>query len=699
MAKSEKNQKEKPKKNKTAAKKTSAKKKTPSKPKPKRKKALPKKKQVIKILKKKAPKKAKPKKETPKPVKPKIKKEPKPVISPRPKAEITEKIVEKPKTTPAPKITEEKPKKQIIKVMGQPTVKELAEKMNLKVNDFIKKMMEMGIYATINQRLEPDLASLVAGEYGFELQAEKMYAEESLGLPHEEEDDPKLLKPRPPVVTIMGHVDHGKTSLLDAIRDSKICEGEKGAITQHIGAYRVKNPKGVISFVDTPGHEAFTAMRSRGAQVTDIVVLVVSATDSVMPQTVEAIDHAKAAGAPIIVAINKIDLPTANSEKTKKDLSEYGLIPEEWQGKNIFVEVSAKKCINIDKLLEMILLQAEMMDLKANPDKKGMGFILESKRDPRRGSVATVLCKNGTIHTGDPFVVGSNYGKVRALTDENGKRLDFITPSVPAEVLGISGNPPEVGDMFYVTDCEKKARQIAEKRRQSKREENLSHQKHVTLSGLRLQIASKKLKTLQVILKADVQGSIQAIKDSLEKLSTPEVEIKIIHAGAGNINESDILLAKASDAIILGFHVTSEPKVEEEAKKEGIEIRNYDIIFELLEDVKAAMEGLLEPEVIEEVTAKAVVKQKFALSSGIIAGCLVSQGTIKRGARVRISRENQIIGKYKVDGLKRFKEDVKEVDKGYECGILINDYKDIRPGDIIEVLEEKTITRRLETQK
>lgn len=623
--------------------------------------------------------------------------EPKPqtVVQQPPKPAPT---AEKPKPEITPKPKEEKPAKPVIKITGQPTVRELAEKMNMRVNDFIKKLMEIGIYATINQRLEPELAVLAASECGFELKAEEIYAEEDLGIGQEEEK-PELLKPRPPVVTIMGHVDHGKTSLLDSIRDSKVCQGEKGAITQHIGAYKVQSGNSTIVFVDTPGHEAFTAMRSRGAQVTDIVVLVVSATDSVMPQTVEAIDHAKAAGAPIIVAINKIDLPGANPEKVKQDLAQHDLISEEWQGKTIFVEVSAKKCIKIDKLLEMISLQAEMMNLKANPDKSGSGVILESKKDPKRGNVATVLTKSGTMRVGNSFVVGSNYGKIRALIDENGKRMDFITPSVPAEMLGISGNPPEVGDMLHIVESEKKARQIADKRRLIKREENIAHQKHVTLLGLRSQIASKNLKTLQVILKADVQGSIQAIKDSLEKSSTSEVEIKIIHTGAGNINESDILLAKASDAIILGFHIGTEPKVAEEAQKEGIEIRNYDIIFELLEDVRAAMEGLLEPEIVEEVAARAKVRQKFNLSSGIIAGSMVTEGKITRGAKVRILRKNEIILKSQVSGLKRFKEDVKEVEKGYECGILINNYKDIQPEDIIEVITEKTVIRRLEAKK
>ncbi|NLO92485.1 MAG: translation initiation factor IF-2 [Elusimicrobia bacterium] len=586
-----------------------------------------------------------------------------------------------------------------IKVTGQPTVRELAEKMEMKVNDFIKKLMGMGVFASINQRLEPELASMVSEECGFKLEVVPMYAEKELESSLEgAKEDPALLKQRPPVVTIMGHVDHGKTSLLDAIRKSHVADGEAGAITQHIGAYRVETPKGVVVFLDTPGHEAFTAMRARGAQATDIVVLVVSATDGVMPQTIEAIDHAKAAGAPIIVAVNKIDLPGANPERIKQELSQHGVAPEEWGGKNIMVEISAKKRVNIDKLLEMIAVQSEMMELKSNPDKRGVASIIEAERDPKRGVVAHVLMQSGTIKVGDPFVVGTSHGRVRALINEYGARLEKIGPSEPAEILGINGEPPQVGDMFYVTENEKEARQIAEKRKLALREDTLAHQKHVTLLGLRSQLDQRKLKILQVILKGDVQGSIQAIRDSLERLSTEEVEIKIIHAGPGNVNESDILLAKASDAIILGFNICAEPKAAEEAEREGIEIRNYNIIFELIGDVRAAMEGLLEPEIVEIVAGRAEVRQVFTLSAGTIAGSFVTDGKVVRGKEGRVLRGKDTVYKGKITGLKRFKDDVKEVEKGFECGILMEGFRQFQPGDHIEVIEKQSKVRRLESK-
>ncbi|MDD4005078.1 MAG: translation initiation factor IF-2, partial [Elusimicrobiaceae bacterium] len=483
----------------------------------------------------------------------------------------------------------------------------------------------------------------------------------------------------------------------DAIRSSNVCEGEAGAITQHIGAYKVNTPKGEIVFLDTPGHEAFTAMRARGAQATDIVVLVVSAVDSVMQQTIEAIDHAKAAGAPIIVAVNKIDLPEANPDKVKQDLANHGLIPEEWQGKTIYVEISAKKRLHIDRLLEMIALQAEIMDLKANPDRHGVGIILEARRDSKRGVVATVLNQKGVMRVGDPFVVGSAYGKIRAMTDEHGVRHDMIPPSTPVEILGINGEPPAVGDIMYVVESEKDARQVADKRRLIQREENLAHRKHVSLLSLRDQMENQSLKTLNIIIKGDVQGSIQAIRDSLERLSTDEVEVSIIHSGAGNVNESDILLAKASNAVIFTFHVDTDAAALAEADRSGIEVRNYQIIFELLEDVRAAMEGMLEPEVVEEVVGTAEVRQKFDLSSGIIAGSIIKSGTITRGNEVHVYRGKDNILNAKISGLKRFKEDVREVKLGFECGILIDGYTAIEPGDVITAFVKKTITRRLKT--
>lgn len=590
-----------------------------------------------------------------------------------------------------PQKTDEK----VIKILGQPTIKELAEKMDIKINDFIKKLMGMGIFATINQRLEQDMIELVVAECGFKAEIIHEFAEDKIAAEDSEQEDPAHLKPRAPVVTIMGHVDHGKTSLLDAIRHSNVVAGEFGAITQHIGAYRVKTPRGYISFLDTPGHEAFTAMRARGAQATDIVVLVVSATDGIMPQTIEAINHAQSAGAPIIVAINKIDLPGANPDKIKQELANRGLIPEEWQGNTIYVEISAKKRINIDKLLEMISLQAEMMELKANPDRRGVGVILESKRDNKRGVVATVLVQKGTMRVGDPFIVGTNYGKIRALIDEHGKRLPCAGPSVPAEVLGINGEPPAVGDTLFVTESEKEAKHIAEKRKLAHKEEKLAHQKHVSLSSLKSDIDGKKVKELAIILKADVHGSIEAIKDAILRTPTEEVQVKIIHSGAGNVNESDILLAKASDAVIIAFNVDSDTKAAEEAEKEGIEIRKYNIIFELLEDLRAAMEGLLEPDIVEERVGLATVRQTFDLSSGFVAGSYIEEGKVVRGFEVKVMRGSEQIFKGKISGLKRFKDDVKEVEKGYECGISIDGCRQIKPGDTLECIQKKTITRRI----
>lgn len=593
----------------------------------------------------------------------------------------------------APKAQE--PAQKVIKILGQPTVKELAEKMDLKINDFIKKLMGMGIFATINQRLDHDMVELVVSECGFTAEITHEFAEDEIMSEESQEDSPSTLKPRAPVVTIMGHVDHGKTSLLDAIRHSNVVGGEFGAITQHIGAYRVKTPRGYISFLDTPGHEAFTAMRARGAQATDIVILVVSATDGIMPQTIEAMNHAKSAGAPIIVAVNKIDLPGANPDKIKQDLANRGLVPEEWQGNTIYVEISAKKRINIDKLLEMIALQAEMMELKANPDRKGVGVILESKRDNKRGVVATVLVQKGTMRVGDPFIVGTSFGKIRALVDEHGKRLPCAGPSIPAEILGISGEPPLVGETLFVTENEREAKNIAEKRKLAHKEEKLAHQKHMSLTNLRSEIDGKKVKDLAIILKADVHGSIEAIKDAILRIPTDEVEVKIIHSGAGNVNESDILLAKASNAVVIAFNVDTDSSVAEEAEKEGIEIRKYNIIFELLEDLQAAMEGLLEPDIIEEVVGRATVRQIFDLSSGFVAGSYIDEGKMIRGYEVRILRAGEQIYKGKISGLKRFKDDVKEVEKGYECGILIDGFRKTLAGDIIECTQKKTVTRRI----
>jgi len=597
---------------------------------------------------------------------------------------------------PAPQKPAPAKDEKVIRIVGQPTVKELAEKMNFKINDFIKKLMMMGIFATINQRLEKDMIELIVDECGFkaEMAAEDLDKETVAVM--QTEDDPASLKPRSPVITIMGHVDHGKTSLLDAIRKSNVVAGEAGAITQHIGAYRVKTPRGVLTFLDTPGHEAFTAMRARGAQATDIVVLVVSATDGIMPQTIEAMEHAKAAGAPIIVAVNKIDLPGANPDRVRQDLASRGLVPEEWQGSTIFVDISAKKNLNIDKLLEMISLQAEMMELKANPDRLGVGVILESKRDNKRGVVATVLVQKGTMKVGDPFLVGTNYGRIRALIDENAQRYQKIGPSVPAEILGINGEPPQVGDTLYIMESEKEARYAAEKRKLAQREDSQAHRKQMSLMALgKSDEEGNKVKKLSLILKADVQGSIEAIKDALLRIPSDEVEVDIILSAPGNINESDILLAEASNAVVIGFNVSAENKAQADAERKGIEIRKYNIIFELLEDIKAAMEGLLEPDVVETVVGTATIKKVLKLSSGIISGSLVDSGTIFRNYEVRVKRNGEEVGHGKVGGLKRFKDDVKEVEKGYECGILIEGFKGVAEGDVIECFKKENVTRRI----
>ena len=631
----------------------------------------------------------KPEIQAPKPeVKVEQKTQPKPVIT---EQKPQEKHTHKPQAqTP---VKEEAPKEKVIKILGQPTIKELAEKMDYKINDFIKKLMGMGIFATINQKLEPDMMELVLAECGFKAEITQEFAADEMA--SQEEDNPADLAPRAPVVTIMGHVDHGKTSLLDAIRHSNVVAGEFGAITQHIGAYRVKTSRGYISFLDTPGHEAFTAMRARGAQATDIVILVVSATDGIMPQTIEAINHAQSAKAPIIVAVNKIDLPGANPDRVKQDLAGRGLVPEEWQGNTIFVEISAKKRINIEKLLEMVSIQAEMMELKANPNRKAVGVILESKRDNKRGVVATVLVQKGTLKVGDPFIVGTTYGRVRALIDEHGHRMQSAGPSVPAEVLGINGEPPVVGETLYVAESDKEAKHISEKRKLAHKAENIEHQKHVSLTNLKQSVDGKKIKELAIILKADVQGSIEAIKDAILGLTNDEVQVKIIHSAAGDVNESDLLLAKASDAVIIAFNVNTIPAVADEAEREGIEIRNYNIIFELLEDLKAAMEGLLEPEIVEEVVGRATVRQVFDLSSGFIAGSYVEEGKITRNFDAKIMRGGEQIHKGKIGGLKRFKDDVREVEKGYECGILIEGFRGTKAGDTVLCLQKKTITRRI----
>ncbi len=581
-----------------------------------------------------------------------------------------------------------------IRISTEFVVRDLAEKLGVKPTEFIKKLIGMGVFATINQRLDKDTAILMAAEYGYDLELVPMYGEEELKEEIEAEDK-KDLKPRSPIITIMGHVDHGKTTLLDALRKSNVVDTEAGQITQHIGAYMVNTSRGRITVLDTPGHEAFTAMRANGVKVTDIVVLVVSAVDGVMPQTLEAINHAKAANVPIIVAVNKIDLPTANPQQIKQQLSNYGLVAEEWGGQTPMVDISAKKRLNLDKLLEIVSIQAELMELKANPDKHGQAIVIEARLDPKKGVVATIIDVTGTIKISDPFTVGSAYGKVRALVGDRGERLNCLKPGEPAEILGVSGDVPQAGDVLKVTENDKEARYISEKRKLSRREEVLSHQKQVSLMSLKSQVDQNMLRNLNVVLKTDVFGSLQAIKDSLEKLSTPEVAIQILHSGVGKITESDVLLAKASNAIIIGFHLSTDSKVVEAAKLAEVEIRPYEIIYDLIEDVKAAMSGLLAPEIVETITGRAEIQQIFDLSSGKICGSLAREGKLSRGQAIQIVRGKDIIGKGKISGLKRFKEDVKDVEKGLECGILIEGCKDFKIGDIIEAITREERIRRL----
>ena len=580
----------------------------------------------------------------------------------------------------------------VIRVSEFISVAELAHRLDVKPQEVIATCMSLGIMANINRRLDKDSISAVADEFGFNVEFVSELGEEveEPALPA-----PAVLRTRPPVVTIMGHVDHGKTSLLDYIRKTNVIAGESGGITQHIGAYAVRLPAGQqITFLDTPGHEAFTAMRARGAQVTDIVVLVVAADDRVMPQTVEAIDHARAANVPIIVAINKIDLPGANVELVRQDLAKHNLLVEEWGGKTIAVSISAKKGTNIEKLLEMILLQAEVLELKADPTGRARGVVVESRIEQGRGIIATVLVQRGTLRVGDAFVAGSQSGKVRAMTNERGLRAQEAGPSLPVEVLGWSG-PPQAGDPFTVMEEEREAREIAGKRAQLQREQEF-HSHHVTLTDLFSKIQEGKVNELLVVLKGDVDGSVEALEDSLVKLSTAEVKLRIIHRGVGQISESDVLLAAASDAVIIGFHVKPDPKAAELAGREKVDLRLYDIIYEAVENVKDAMSGLLTPELRENVLGQAEVRQVFHTSkAGAIAGCKVVTGTIQRSAKARLMREGAGVWEGRIDSLRRFKDDVREVASPLECGIGLEGRDDIKEGDLIEAFVIEEVARRL----
>ena len=585
-----------------------------------------------------------------------------------------------------------------ITVEGALTVQQLAESLGKPATEVIMKLMKMGTMASLNQEVSFEVASQVASEYGFTLEVggqEENSEEEIEALMEIEEDREEDLKPRPPVVTVMGHVDHGKTSLLDAIRSTHVTNSEAGGITQHIGASEVSINGQKIVFLDTPGHEAFTAMRARGAQVTDIAILVVAADDGIMPQTIEAINHAKAAGVPLIVAINKIDKPSANPDKVKQELSEQGLLVEDWGGDVIAVPVSARQKTGIDTLLEMILLVAEMEELKANPDKRAVGTVVEAELDKGRGPVATVLVQGGTLKVGDPIVCGLASGKVRAMINSKGKRVKTAGPSTAVEILGLS-EVPQGGDQFVAVPSDKVARNIAEKRQQIAREEMLKSNQRMSLDQFFDQMNEGQVKDLNVIIKADVQGSVQAVKQSLEKLSNDEVGVRVIHGGVGAINESDVTLAAASNAIIIGFNVRPVSGAESLAEKENVDIRSYTIIYKAIEDIQAAMSGMLDPEYRDEDTGKAEIREVYKISGvGTVSGCYVTSGKIYRNGKVRIVRDGIIIHEGEIQALKRFKDDVKEVNNGYECGMSFVNYNDIKVGDIVEAYITKEIERKL----
>ncbi|MFP4636937.1 MAG: translation initiation factor IF-2 [Spirochaetaceae bacterium] len=580
-----------------------------------------------------------------------------------------------------------------IDIMEVVTVSELARKMNLKASDLISKLMSMGMMVTINQQIDAETAELLASEYGCKVNIVSLYDETVI---ESEKDSEERLRSRPPVVTIMGHVDHGKTKLLDAIRTTDVVGGEFGGITQHIGAYQVTIENGKITFLDTPGHEAFTLMRARGAQITDIVVLVVAADDGVMPQTKEAIDHAKEAGVPIIVAVNKVDLPDANVDRVKQQLSDLELMPEEWGGNTLFVEVSALKREGIDSLLETVLLQAEVLELSADYDVKAEGTIIESRIDPGRGTVATVLVQRGTLQVGDNFVSGIYPGRIRAMFDDRGEKVDRAEPSSPVEILGLTG-VPKAGDPFQVTESEKVARQVGDKRQELRKVEEAKNVRKVTLDNLYDSIQEGEVQELKVVIKGDVHGSVEAVQTALEKLSTPAVRLSVIHAAAGAINESDVMLASASNAIIVGFHVRPTPRATELAEHEKVEIRKYNVIYDVVDDIKAAMEGLLAPSEEEETLGTAEVREVFRVPKiGAVAGCYVTSGKVRRNAQVHVVRDGIQIYTGKVSSLKRFKNDAREVEAGYECGIGVENYNDVKVGDQLEVFEIKKVAKKLE---
>ena len=596
------------------------------------------------------------------------------------------------KTSKKTEVTVPKAIKRIIRIAEVIAVGDLAKRMGVKGGELIKKLMDMGVLVNINQLIDADVASLVAGEFGYEVEKVSLERQDLL---ERKEDLPEQLKPRPPVVTIMGHVDHGKTMLLDAIRKTNVVEGEAGGITQHIGAYDVELENGHVVFIDTPGHEAFTAMRARGAQVTDVVVLVVAADDGMMPQTKEAIDHARAAKVPILVAINKIDRPTANPEKVKKDLSEYELVPEQWGGNTLFAEVSAKQKTGIKELLDSILLQAEVLELRANPDKPARGVIIESKLDKGRGPVATLLVQEGTLKAGDAFIAGSHYGRVRAMLNDKGRKIEEAPPSTPVEVVGFT-DIPEAGEAFIVVSEERMAKQISLYRQEKIREKELSKLSKVSLEELYDKIKMGEVKELNVIIKADVQGSIEAVKEALKKLSTDAVKVNILHDAVGGITETDVNLASASNAIIIGFNVRPGPKAQSLSEQEHVDVRTYSIIYDAITDIKNALEGLLEPTYREHILGRAQVIQVFTIRKvGTVAGSLVTDGKVVRGSHARLLRDNVIVHDGRIVSLRRFKDDMKDCNQGLECGIGIENYNDIKLGDVIESYEMEEVQARL----
>lgn len=581
-----------------------------------------------------------------------------------------------------------------ISIMENVSVSELARKMNLKASDLISKLMSMGMMVTINEQIDAETASILTEEYDCKVNVVSLYDETII---EKEEDQEEDMRSRPPIVTVMGHVDHGKTKLLDAIRATNVVDTEFGGITQHIGAYMVDLKQGKIVFLDTPGHAAFTTMRARGAQITDIVVLVVAADDGVMPQTEEAISHAREAKVPIIVAINKIDLAEANPDRVKQQLSEYDLVPEAWGGNTLYVELSALKQTGIKELLDAILLQSEILELKANYTCRAEGKVVESKIDFGRGNVATVLIERGTLKVGDPFVAGVFSGKVRAMFNDKGEKIEDATPSIPVEILGFSGIP-NAGNPFQVTESEKEARQIGTKRQELKRVEEARNVRKITLDNLYEQIKDGEVQELKVIIKGDVHGSVEAIENALEHLSTPVIRLNVIYASAGAINERDVMLASASNAIIVGFNVRPTPTTQSLADQEKVEIRKYNVIYEVVDDIKAAMEGLLAPEISEQTIGTAEVRNLFKVPKiGVVAGCYVTSGKIRRGTSARVVRDGREIYAGKVASLRRFKDDAREVEEGYECGIGIENFNDIKVGDIIEAYEQVELAKTLES--